>query len=157
HRSYPDQVQIGWSLPHGGYRQVTEGGVCPVADGVGQALPAYAATVRACLTGFDKLSLLDVFAGQARQWAEPGLVLIGDAAHTHSPLGAQGINLAIQDAVALHPALVAEVAGAVAVARYAGARRRDIRSVLKFQVIQSRGMFSASPVADFILPKAMAV
>ena len=35
-----------------------------------------------------------------------GLVLIGDAAHTHSPIGAQGINLAIQDAVLLHPHLV---------------------------------------------------
>ncbi|HEV2376976.1 MAG TPA: FAD-dependent monooxygenase [Streptosporangiaceae bacterium] len=159
HRSYPDQVQIGWSLPHGTYQQVTEVGVGAVADGVGRALPAYAATVRDCLTGLDKLSLLDVFAGEARQWAEPGLVLIGDAAHTHSPLGAQGINLAIQDAVALHPALVAEAAGEEtgAVDRYIRARRRDIKSVLKFQVIQSRAMFSASPVADFIRPKAVAV
>ncbi|MFJ8852469.1 FAD-dependent monooxygenase [Streptomyces sp. NPDC102437] len=35
-----------------------------------------------------------------------GLVLIGDAAHTHGSIGAQGINLALQDAAALHPVLL---------------------------------------------------
>ena len=35
-----------------------------------------------------------------RQWYRPGLLCIGDAAHTMSPIGGVGINLAVQDAVA---------------------------------------------------------
>ncbi len=33
-------------------------------------------------------------------WHRPGLLCIGDAAHTMSPVGGVGVNLAIQDAVA---------------------------------------------------------
>ena len=40
------------------------------------------------------------------------LLLAGDAAHVHSPAGGQGMNLGIQDAVALADALVAVLAGA---------------------------------------------
>ena len=36
-------------------------------------------------------------------------MLLGDSAHTHGPIGAQGINLALQDAVVLHPVLVGAV------------------------------------------------
>ncbi len=35
----------------------------------------------------------------APRWHKPGLLLIGDAAHTMSPVGGVGINYAIQDAV----------------------------------------------------------
>ena len=37
----------------------------------------------------------------ARQWAQDGMVIIGDAAHTIHPLAGQGANLGMQDAVAL--------------------------------------------------------
>ncbi len=39
------------------------------------------------------------------------LLLAGDAAHVHSPAGGQGMNLGIQDAVALADALAAVLAG----------------------------------------------
>jgi 2-polyprenyl-6-methoxyphenol hydroxylase-like FAD-dependent oxidoreductase len=35
-----------------------------------------------------------------RRWAAAGVLAIGDAAHTMSPVGGVGINLAVQDAVA---------------------------------------------------------
>ena len=39
------------------------------------------------------------------------LLLAGDAAHVHSPAGGQGMNLGIQDAVALADALAARSRG----------------------------------------------
>ena len=45
------------------------------------------------------------------------ILLAGDAAHVHSPAGGQGMNLGIQDAVALADALAAVLAGAARLAR----------------------------------------
>lgn len=49
--------------------------------------------------------------GLAGQWQRPGLLLLGDAAHPMSPLRAQGLNMALRDAVVaaalLAPALLA--------------------------------------------------
>jgi len=52
------------------------------------------------LTSWDDVKLLTVRVDRLRQWARPGLLCIGDAAHAMSPIGGVGINLAVQDAVA---------------------------------------------------------
>ena len=52
------------------------------------------------ITDFDQVKLLTVTVNRLEQWARPGLLCIGDAAHAMSPIGGVGINLAIQDAVA---------------------------------------------------------
>ena len=46
------------------------------------------------------VSLLTVTVDRLEQWHQPGLLLIGDAAHAMSPMGGVGINLAVQDAIA---------------------------------------------------------
>ena len=52
------------------------------------------------IASFDDVKLLTVAVDRLREWARPGLLFIGDAAHAMSPIGGVGINLAIQDAVA---------------------------------------------------------
>ena len=42
---------------------------------------------------------LQVRVGQARSWHRPGLLLLGDAAHPMSPVRAQGLNMALRDAL----------------------------------------------------------
>lgn len=60
------------------------------------------------------------------------LVLAGDAAHVHSPAGGQGMNLGIQDAVALSDALAAVLAGGPAslLDDYTATRRPMARGVV---------------------------
>jgi 2-polyprenyl-6-methoxyphenol hydroxylase-like FAD-dependent oxidoreductase len=41
---------------------------------------------------------LRVQVGQAQRWWQPGLLLLGDAAHPMSPVRAQGLNMALRDA-----------------------------------------------------------
>lgn len=43
--------------------------------------------------------LLSVVVGRCPRWYVPGLVLLGDAAHPMSPIRAQGINMALRDAI----------------------------------------------------------
>ena len=52
------------------------------------------------LAGWDQVKLLSVTVDRLHEWAKPGVLCIGDAAHAMSPIGGVGINLAVQDAVA---------------------------------------------------------
>ncbi len=159
HDSYPRRLQVGWTLPHKGYRAIADQGLDHVKATLGAALPQYADLIAEQVTALRDLTLLDVFAGCASEWARDGLVLIGDSAHTHGPLGAQGINLAVQDAALLHPVLANALrtgeASASALAPFVTARRPDIDRVLKMQQMQSQGMLARNPVADVIRPVAV--
>ncbi|TCO62049.1 FAD-dependent oxidoreductase [Actinocrispum wychmicini] len=156
YRSYPDQVQLGWTIPHKGYSDLAAQGFDHVRERLCAAVPEYAEQIVRTIRRLADLTLLDVFAATARHWAEDGLVLIGDAAHTHSPLGAQGINLAIQDAVALHPVLVGALAvgdlRAAALDAFTVPRRRDIAKVLRTQALQSKAMLGSGRVASRVRP-----
>lgn len=61
------------------------------------------------------------------------LLLAGDAAHVHSPAGGQGMNLGIQDGVALADALAAVLAGALdtVLDEYSAARRPIAQQVVE--------------------------
>lgn len=54
----------------------------------------------AAIRSWDDVKLLEVSVGMLDRWYVPGLLCIGDAAHTMSPVGGVGVNLAVQDAVA---------------------------------------------------------
>jgi 2-polyprenyl-6-methoxyphenol hydroxylase-like FAD-dependent oxidoreductase len=51
------------------------------------------------LRDWQQVSLLSVESSRCPRWYQPGLLLIGDAAHAMSPVGGVGINYAVQDAV----------------------------------------------------------
>ena len=160
--SVPDSIQLGWTLPHKGYAALAEQGIDHIKERLVRAIPErFAGALDSEINRLADMSLLDVFSGSADSWAADGLVLIGDSAHTHSPIGAQGINLAIQDAVLLHPLLVESVrakdASAAFLGRFEAARRPDITKVMRLQRMQSRMMLSRSRVAATVRPKAMRV
>ena len=157
YHSWPDRVQLGWTLPHRGYPAVAARGVGYVTGQIGRAVPEYADQIHEHVRALSDLTLLDVFAGCARRWAADGLLLIGDSAHTHSPIGAQGINLAVQDAVVAHPVLLAALrsgdVSAPRLDRFTGQRRRSVERVLRLQVMQSRAMLSAGRLATAVRPR----
>jgi 2-polyprenyl-6-methoxyphenol hydroxylase-like FAD-dependent oxidoreductase len=88
----------------------------------GEALPPDGAALLeqvplAAISGPQRLA---VQVGWASRWHAPGLVLLGDAAHPMSPVRAQGINMALRDALVaaqLMGPLAAQCPGVVAAER----------------------------------------
>ncbi|WP_296139847.1 MULTISPECIES: FAD-dependent oxidoreductase [unclassified Pseudonocardia] len=133
----PTDWQIGYSLPKGGYPAVRSAGVEPVRRFVAEHVPWLADRVGA-LTSMDDTTLLSVDISRVGTWWRPGLLLIGDAAHVISPVGGNGILMAVQDAVAaanrLVPALRAGSAGPDVLAAIQADREPAIQAVQAQQV-----------------------
>ena len=55
---------------------------------------------------------LNVLVGRSQRWTVSGVLLLGDAAHRMSPVRAQGINLALRDAIVAANHLVPVLKGA---------------------------------------------
>ena len=93
-----DHWQIGYFFPAGHYAKLREAGVAAISRDIVAMEPRFAENVKA-LTDWQQLSLLSVASSRCRRWYKPGLLLIGDAAHTMTPAAGSGIKYAIEDAV----------------------------------------------------------
>jgi 2-polyprenyl-6-methoxyphenol hydroxylase-like FAD-dependent oxidoreductase len=91
--------QCGFVIPKGTLDELRARGL-PAFRASVAALAPFAADRMDELREWDDVKLLTVAVDRLRRWHAPGVLCIGDAAHTMSPIGGVGINLAIQDAVA---------------------------------------------------------
>ena len=94
-----DYWQIAYLVRKGGYAELRRRGLGPLREAVADLLPFLADRV-AGLESWDQVAFLEVGLDLLPRWSVPGLLCIGDAAHTMSPIGGVGINRAVQDAVA---------------------------------------------------------
>jgi 2-polyprenyl-6-methoxyphenol hydroxylase-like FAD-dependent oxidoreductase len=90
--------QIGYTLPKGGYAAAREAGVEPIRAFLRDHVGWLDDRIEQ-LTDFSQTTLLSVEISRLDRWHRPGLLFIGDAAHVISPVGGNGILMAIQDAV----------------------------------------------------------
>ncbi|WP_369193238.1 FAD-dependent monooxygenase [Streptomyces djakartensis] len=148
HDTHPDRLRMGLTLAHRTWNRVAARGIEEVRGELATALPPFADLIHDHLRSLRDVHLLDVFAAQAGEWVREGLMLVGDSAHTHGPIGAQGINLALQDAAAAHPVLVEAVrAGDASRERllpYELRRRPAAAAVHRMQRIQAKALLGRS-------------
>ncbi len=93
-----DQWQIAYVILKGSFAQVRQAGIEAFRRILAGLLP-WAADRLDQLHDWHDVAVLSVESSRLKQWYQPGLLLIGDAAHVMSPVGGVGINYAIQDAV----------------------------------------------------------
>jgi 2-polyprenyl-6-methoxyphenol hydroxylase-like FAD-dependent oxidoreductase len=96
-QSSEGNFQVGWSLHKDDpidWQQIDW------AEKLASTSPDWLAThFRQQKDAIERPLLLSVVVGRCPQWHVPGLLLLGDAAHPMSPIRAQGINMALRDAI----------------------------------------------------------
>jgi 2-polyprenyl-6-methoxyphenol hydroxylase-like FAD-dependent oxidoreductase len=94
------QLQVGMVVPKGGYQALRGRGETVWTEELISKLPApLAGQLRAHREALDHAGFLNVVCGRLTRWTAPGLLLIGDAAHPMSPVGGQGLNIALRDSL----------------------------------------------------------
>jgi 2-polyprenyl-6-methoxyphenol hydroxylase-like FAD-dependent oxidoreductase len=94
-----DYWQVAFLVPKGTDDEIRAAGLPAFRERV-RGVAAWMGDRLDQLRSWDDVKLLSVSVERLRQWSAPGILAIGDAAHTMSPLGGVGVNLAIGDAVA---------------------------------------------------------
>ncbi len=98
-------VQVGWQIGEGSFPELRKQSFQPFIDTLIQAAPDLQPFIEKHIRGWNDFICLPVQSCRCATWVKNGLALIGDAAHTMSPAGGIGVNLAMKDADVLAPVI----------------------------------------------------
>jgi 2-polyprenyl-6-methoxyphenol hydroxylase-like FAD-dependent oxidoreductase len=145
-----DYWQCAYVIPKGSVDGVHHHGLDAFRADIVRQAPFFADRT-AEIASFDDVKLLTVGVDRLTRWHKPGLLCIGDAAHTMSPIGGVGINLAIQDAVAAGNILAEPLRQGTVTDANLGAvqARRD----LPVRIVQGLQVFIQKRVISVMLAK----
>jgi 2-polyprenyl-6-methoxyphenol hydroxylase-like FAD-dependent oxidoreductase len=158
---YPRQIQVGILLPKDEWRRWREDGVVAVADRVRRLDPVFADFADS-LRDFTPFFPLQGLILLVRDWARDGMLLIGDAAHTMSPAGAIGVNVALATAAVaaqeIYPLLGHGPIAHEDLSKVQQLREGDVRTLHRFQLGAQRVLLSQSggnPLISWLVPKIL--
>jgi 2-polyprenyl-6-methoxyphenol hydroxylase-like FAD-dependent oxidoreductase len=134
---YPHHIQAGLVLPTGEWKRWRDAGVAKVADRVRRFDPIFTEFADS-LRDFKPFFPLEGLIRLMREWSRDGLLLIGDAAHTMSPVGAIGVNVALATAAVtaqvLYPHFGHGPIGREVLQEVQRLREADVRTLHRFQL-----------------------
>jgi 2-polyprenyl-6-methoxyphenol hydroxylase-like FAD-dependent oxidoreductase len=158
---YPNQIQVGLLLAKDDWRRWRLEGVAAVAGRIRRLDPLFAAFA-AELRDFTPFFPLPALILLVRDWARDGLLLIGDAAHTMSPAGAIGVNVALATAAVaaqeIYPRLGKGPIPRSALARVQELREQDVRTLHELQRRAGRALLesgSGNPLLRWLVQRAL--
>lgn len=154
-----DEWQVGYALTKGSFSETKAAGLDALKSNLSHQVP-WISDRTDTLQDWKQIVVLSVESSRVPQWYQPGLLLIGDAAHVMSPVGGVGINYAIQDAIEAANQLAEPLkAGQVSTTQLAAVQNRrefPIKVIQRFQgFVQDRVVrTSLDPTRPFQLPLA---
>jgi 2-polyprenyl-6-methoxyphenol hydroxylase-like FAD-dependent oxidoreductase len=135
--SWDGRWQIAWLLQKGEWKNAKKRDW--LAECAALMPESTAAHLLAHRDDLEGPNLLDVIVGRCARWHEPGVLLLGDAAHPMSPVRAQGINMALRDAIVAANHLVpAARSGRGLESACADIKRERDREIIRVQKLQIR-------------------
>ncbi len=142
-------IQIGWNIQQDSFPSLRKTPIEPFTEALIESFPELEETVKRHLRAWSDFVLLKVQSCVCDTWVQPGLVIMGDAAHTFSPTGAIGVNSAMQDAHVLAPlimeALRADDTGLSQLQQFEQLRRQETRAELDSQFARESGFSGQFP------------
>lgn len=100
YRSWDGDLQLAWVILKGTFGELKSRGIDQWVHAMANHVaPEFASHVRAHAANVTKPFLLASVSDCVDHWSVPGAFVIGDAAHTMSPVGGQGLNIALRDSV----------------------------------------------------------
>lgn len=154
--TFPDFLRVGHNLPKRGLGDLRKEGFEAFRDGIAAIDPRLAPLLAEHLGSWDDTSFLEIFTAEVDDWARDGLILIGDASHTCTPILGQGVNLAIQDTVCLAPVIAralrrsAAAVPATEFAEFVATRRKHKDQVTRFQRMQEAALAQHTPLRTLL-------
>jgi 2-polyprenyl-6-methoxyphenol hydroxylase-like FAD-dependent oxidoreductase len=158
---YPHHIQAGIALPTGGWKRWRQQGVAFVADRV-REFDAVFTGFADSLRDFTPFFPLEGIIRLIDDWARDGLLLIGDAAHTMSPAGAIGVNVALATAAVaaqeIYPRLGRGPILRADLQRVQRVREKDVRTLHRLQLRAQQVLVSqdaGSPLLKWLVPRVL--
>ena len=158
---YPHHIQAGILLATGEWRRWRQDGVAAVAERVRRFDPVFAGFAGK-LRDFTPFFPLEGSIRLVADWARDGVLLIGDAAHTMSPAGAIGVNVAIATAAVaaqeLYPRLGRGPIAAAELRSLQRLREDDVRTLHRLQLGAQRvllGQGSGNAIVKWLIPRVL--
>ena len=157
---YPHHIQAGIALPTGEWRRWRNEGVAAVAARVRLLDPVFS-TFADGLKDFTPFFPLQGVVRLIRDWAQDGLLLIGDAAHTMSPVGAIGVNVALATAAVtaqvLYPRLGRGPLPRTDLQEVQRLREADVRALHRLQLQAQTVLVATNPTTRWLVSKLLPV
>jgi len=158
---YPHHIQAGIALPTGGWKTWRQEGVAFVADRV-REFDGVFTDFADSLKDFTPFFPLEGIVRLVDDWARDGLLLIGDSAHTMSPAGAIGVNVALATAAVaaqeIYPRLGRGPIPRTDLQRVQQLREQDVRTLHGLQLKAQRVLTSndgSSPMLKWLVPRVL--
>jgi 2-polyprenyl-6-methoxyphenol hydroxylase-like FAD-dependent oxidoreductase len=143
------RLQMAWVIDKGTFGELRQRGIGAwVAEMAEHVTAELGAHLRAHRDATEHPFVLDVVCYGLPRWTAPGALVLGDAAHPMSPVGGQGLNIALRDALVAANQLVPALEGGArpdavdAAARaFEAERRPEVTEIQRLQRLAPRILF----------------